>query len=113
MIDIALSHVDKDGGQLYAEMSVPAGSSIHQALALSGWLKLAVLQEFAQWCESHAQAEPNHQAWYVGIYSQKKRLDAVLCDGDRIEIYRALSYDPMTRRKQKSKSHLKSRSAKI
>ncbi|MCL1623150.1 RnfH family protein [Moraxella sp. Tifton1] len=104
MIDIALSYVSLDKEQLYHEMTVPVGTTIHQALMMSGWLDLAVLQEFAAWCQHHAQADPNHKAWYVGIYSQKKRLDTILCAGDRIEIYRSLTHDPMSRRKQKSKS---------
>ncbi|UZA62756.1 RnfH family protein [Moraxella bovis] len=39
--------------------------------------------------------------------AKKKRLDTVLSNGDRVEIYRPLSYDPMARRKCKSKVRLK------
>lgn len=68
---------------------------------------MSALVDFTQWCQDNLETEPNHKAWYVGIYSQKKRLDTLLCDGDRIEIYRPLSYDPMVRRKSKSKVRLK------
>lgn len=113
VIDIALGGVSADGEQLYAELAVPVGTTIHQALIISGWLDLPALQGLGDWCKLNADADPNHKAWRVGIYSQKKRLDAVLCDGDRIEIYRPLTHDPMAKRKQKSKSRMKSKTAKM
>ncbi|MDO4441967.1 MAG: RnfH family protein [Moraxella sp.] len=109
---VALAHVAKEGEQMYAEMDIPSGITIHQALQMSGWLDSPVLSDFADWCLSNQHTDPNHKAWYVGIYGQKKRLDTPLVDGDRVEIYRALSYEPMTRRKQKSKNKLKSKSPK-
>ncbi|MBE9577988.1 MULTISPECIES: RnfH family protein [Moraxella] len=106
ILRISLAYADKDN-QYYQELEVPTHTTIYQALQSSGWLDLPHLAEFALWCHANREHEPNHKAWYVGIYSQKKRLDTVLSDGDRIEIYRPLSYDPMSRRKTKSKVRLK------
>lgn len=97
-INISIAYADMQR-QCYHEYQVPQGSTIYQALEWASWLDLA---DFGTWCMVHQHDEPNHRAWYVGIYSQKKRLDTVLFEGDRIEIYRPLQDDPMTRRKSKS-----------
>ncbi|WII95747.1 RnfH family protein [Moraxella haemolytica] len=110
MVRVALAYVAKQGEQLYTEMDVPDGTTVWQVLQMSGWLDMLILSEFASWCADNQHASPNHKAWYVGIYGQKKRLDTPLHDGDRVEIYRALSYDPMTRRKQKSKKQVRNKS---
>lgn len=107
MIEIALVYAHDDGGQKYAEFAVPSDTTIMQALELSGWLMQAELADFAAWCQQNLAQEPIHRAWFVGVYSEKKRLDYVLKDGDRIEIYRPLSADPMSRRKAKSTKKVK------
>lgn len=38
----------------------------------------------------------------VGIFSRKVALDRVLCDGDRVEIYRPLLADPKEARRQRA-----------
>ena len=110
MIDIAIAYVDEQGQQHYQELSVPAGTTIINALRSSGVLNLPNLPnlaKFTTWCNEHLSCDTNHKAWYVGIYSQKVRLDTVLNAGDRIEIYRPLTIDPMAKRKSKSKVKLK------
>ena len=113
MIAIVIAYVADDGWSFYTEIQVPAKTTIMQALNISGCLKDERFCEFAKWCEQNRQTDPNHKAWYVGVYSQKKRLDAMLFDGDRVEIYRPLSYDPMARRKSRSKTRIKSKSPKM
>ena len=98
-ITISIAYAD-DERQHYGEYQVPQGSTIYQVLAYVDWLGLA---DFAEWCRVHQHSEPIQRMWYVGIYSQKKRLDTVLTQGDRIEIYRPLNDDPMARRKSRSK----------
>ncbi len=78
-----------DAVQFLRALQVPAGTTIEQALALSGiahevpGLDLAALQ--------------------VGIYAKKKELDTVLRAHDRIELYRPLIADPKNaRRRRKS-----------
>ncbi len=107
MIEIAISHVSADGKQYYQELSVPVGTTVMQAIGMSDCCTQDTLAWFGAWCDEHQTDEPNHKAWYVGIYSQKVRLDTVLTDGDRVEIYRALTIDPMAKRKSKSKVTLK------
>lgn len=110
-ITISLAYADK-ATQYYQEFDVPAGTNIYQAIALSGWLELPNLATFGKWCDDNMTTDPNHKAWYVGIYSQKKRLDTMLADGDRVEIYRPLVCDPMTQRKAKSKIATKRKTQK-
>jgi putative ubiquitin-RnfH superfamily antitoxin RatB of RatAB toxin-antitoxin module len=38
----------------------------------------------------------------VGIFSQQKNLDDVVCEGDRVEIYRPLTIDPKEARKARA-----------
>lgn len=104
-IDVAIAYVASDGNQIYQEISLPVGTSIFQALmSFQETLSDNQMASFFQWCVDNQDHDPNHKAWYVGIYSQKKRLDTVLSDGDRVEIYRPLSDDPMMKRKARSKS---------
>ena len=105
-INIALAYADTDR-QYYHELRLPDGTTLYQALVHADWISLPTFIDFGAWCDAHMNANPTHKTWYVGIYSQKKRLDTVLSDGDRVEIYRPLSYDPMARRKSKSNVRLK------
>lgn len=105
MMQVYVAYVGADDGDgaYYQCLDVPVGSSIWQVLQSYDGYVLTNLPQFAQWCQDNLDQDPNHKAWYVGVYSVKQRLDYVLQDGDRVEIYRSLSYDPMTRRKSKSK----------
>lgn len=107
MMTIALVYAHDDGTQKYAELNVPTNTSIIKALELSGWLEMSELADFAHWCRQNHDQNPVHRAWFVGVYSEKKRLDYMLNDGDRIEIYRPLTADPMSRRKAKTKKKVK------
>lgn len=78
-----------DAAQFLRALQVPAGSTIEQAIALSGV----------------AQAVPGFDlaALQVGIYAKKKELGTVLREHDRIELYRPLIADPKhARRRRKS-----------
>lgn len=109
-INIAVVYAGQDT-QKYAEYQVEQGTTILQALQDGGWLAMPELAEFGQWCQDNQHSDPNHRAWYVGVYSVKKRLDESLKDGDRIEIYRSLSADPMSQRQAKSKLKAKQKAA--
>lgn len=101
-ITVAVAYVGLEA-QYYHKLQVASGTNVYQALQLSGVLALPSLADVAVWCQKNQDNDPNHKAWYVGIYSQKCRLDSVLQEGDRVEIYRPLSSDPMAKRKVKSK----------
>lgn len=63
------------------------GTTVAQALRISGF----------------AQQFPDLDVWAlgVGIYGRRVAPDTPLADGDRIEIYRALSFDPKESRRRR------------
>lgn len=69
-------------------LSVPAGTDVGAALRLSGF----------------AQAFPGYpiDAAAVGIFGRRCRIDEAVAQGDRIEIYRPLSFDPMASRRRRA-----------
>jgi len=78
-----------DALQFLRALQVPAGTTIEQAIALSGVLTAAPDIDLA--------------VMQVGIYAKKKTLDTVLREHDRVEIYRPLIADPKNaRRRRKS-----------
>ena len=58
-------------------LQLPAGSTAAQALALAGW---------------------DREGVSLGIWGRKVGPDEVLRDGDRLELYRPLTVDPMQAR---------------
>jgi putative ubiquitin-RnfH superfamily antitoxin RatB of RatAB toxin-antitoxin module len=71
-----------------AEVDVPAGSTVQAALEASGYAR-----QFPELAGT---------ALAVGIYGQRCGMDHVLADGDRIEIYRGLVFDPMESRRRRA-----------
>jgi putative ubiquitin-RnfH superfamily antitoxin RatB of RatAB toxin-antitoxin module len=69
-------------------LTVPQGTSLHDAIKRSG-----LLEE----CK-----EIDLSCCRVGIFGKLKTLDTVVRDRDRIEIYRALSADPMDSRRKRA-----------
>lgn len=68
-------------------LDLPIGSTAAQALAASG-----LLTEFPD-------LAPNRLA--LGIWGKKAGLRQVLCDQDRVEIYRPLRVDPKVARRER------------
>lgn len=76
--------------QFLRALDMDAGSTVQQAIALSG------LQQ--------AMPGIDLAAMTVGIYGKKKTLDTVLREHDRVEVYRPLIADPKhARRRRKAK----------
>lgn len=69
-------------------LQVDAGTTIEQALVLSGVLEQAPQIDLA--------------TVVVGIYAKKKTLDTVLRQHDRIELYRPLQADPKEARRRRA-----------
>jgi len=69
-------------------LMLPAGTSVAQALAASGY----------------DQAFAGQDPWEhgVGIYGHAVRAEDILRDGDRVEIYRPLTFDPMESRRRRA-----------
>jgi uncharacterized protein len=79
--------------QFLRELAVAAGTTVRQAIALSG------LQQ--------AMPGIDLATMQVGIYSKKQTLDTVLREHDRVEIYRPLIADPKhARRRRKAKAQV-------
>lgn len=66
--------------QFWMPIELPEGAKVQEAIERSG-----VLNQFP---------EINLQRQKIGVFSKITTLDAVLEDGDRIEIYRPLTADP-------------------
>ena len=70
------------------ELELPEGANVGDAIEASGlrsaWPRLPV-------DDAH-----------VGIFSRKVRLDTILRDGDRVEIYRPLKIDPKEARRKRA-----------
>ncbi|MGX9698162.1 RnfH family protein [Janthinobacterium lividum] len=69
-------------------LNVPAGTTIEQAVALSGLLREIPAIDLA--------------VNMVGIYGKKKTLDTVLREHDRVEVYRPLQADPKEARRRRA-----------
>lgn len=66
--------------QIWLRLEVPEGSTISEAIALSGLLD--------QYPEIDLETQK------VGIFGKLAKLDAPVKDGDRVEIYRKITADP-------------------
>jgi putative ubiquitin-RnfH superfamily antitoxin RatB of RatAB toxin-antitoxin module len=74
--------------QALITLSVPPGTTVHDALALSGL--------------PDRYPELDIVAGRIGIYGRVVAEDTVLRDGDRVEIYRPLIADPKQARRRRA-----------
>lgn len=84
LIDVEVAYAVPEN-QLILKLRVPAGTTLEQAVRES-----AVLERFPDIDLARNQ---------VGIFGKLNKLDAVLRNGDRVEIYRPLIADPKEVRK--------------
>jgi uncharacterized protein len=75
--------------QILRQLSLPAGSTVIQAVEQSG-----ILQQLPELAFDPAR---------LGIYSRRVAPDDVLHDGDRVEIYRPLTLDPKDARRRRAR----------
>ncbi|KRG35926.1 hypothetical protein AK824_01650 [Psychrobacter sp. P11G3] len=103
LMTVYLAYAEDEQRQHYLALQVRQGTSLYEALAQAGWLEK--FAELAEWCEQVIDVTtPTAKRWHVGIYAQKQPLSYLLQPFDRIEVYRSLSADPMSQRKNKSRS---------
>ncbi len=76
-------------------LQVPAGSTVAQALHLSGWL-----QRFPELAPAVAGAGSD-AAVTLGLWGKPTQPDAILRQHDRLECYRALRVDPKVARRKR------------
>ncbi len=82
--------------QSVVKLDLPEGATIEQAIQLSGLL------------QRHPEIDLSRNK--VGIFGQVQKLDRVLVDHDRVEIYRPIICDPKEVRRQRAKSGSRSES---
>lgn len=70
------------------QVEVATGSTLQDALAASGFR------------EAFPQIDPI--AAGVGVFGIRRQADYVLADGDRVEVYRPLVFDPMESRRRRA-----------
>jgi putative ubiquitin-RnfH superfamily antitoxin RatB of RatAB toxin-antitoxin module len=75
--------------QVLLELEVEPGTTVEQAIAQSGILGRSTQLDVSK--------------LPVGIFGKRARRDALLRDGDRVEIYRPLVADPQTARRQRTR----------
>lgn len=100
LITVYLAYAEDAQSHHYLTLQVNQGATLYETLAQAGWLEQ--FKELAIWCEQVANIiTPAAKLWHVGIYAQKQPLSYQLQPFDRIEVYRSLSADPMSQRKNK------------
>ncbi|WP_324256019.1 RnfH family protein [Niveibacterium sp. 24ML] len=80
-LKVAVAYTEK-GRQAWHNIEVPEGTSVKDAIELSGI--------YAQFPHIDLASQR------VGIFGKAVKLDAALRAGDRVEIYRPIQCDPMT-----------------
>lgn len=102
LITVYLAYAEEAQRQHYLVIEVAGGTSLYEALSQAGWLERFI--DLAKWCEQVKDiTTPTAKRWHVGVYAQKQPLSYILQPFDRIEVYRSLSADPMSQRKNKSR----------
>ena len=78
-IRVEVAYAEPDA-QTIVDVALPAGATIREAI------------EAGQLIHEYPDMDPERHG--VGVWSKLKKLDDVLRDGDRVEIYRPLKADP-------------------
>jgi putative ubiquitin-RnfH superfamily antitoxin RatB of RatAB toxin-antitoxin module len=87
-IRVAVACSPRPGAAVEVDVEVRAGSRALDAIRASGLL------------ERFAEIDISSQS--VGIWGRRAGLDSVLCEGDRVEIYRPLALDPKEARRRRA-----------
>ncbi len=102
LMTVYLAYAEDAERQHYLTVQVIQGATLYETLAQAGWL--TQFEELARWCEQVAEMTTSTaKRWRVGVYAQKQPLNYTLQPFDRVEVYRSLSADPMSQRKNKSR----------
>lgn len=96
-ITVTLAYAQSAENQYLRTIGVPMGSTIETVIGTTGI------------CDAYPEIDLAHNK--VGILSQVLPLSTPVKAGDRVEIYRALTYDPMNARRLRAKGPASCRSA--
>ena len=84
LIQVEVAYAKPDQ-QTLISLNLPSGSSVAQAISASGLLQQCPEIDLSQ--------------QKIGIFGQVCKLDTLLSEGDRVEIYRPLQQNPMDARR--------------
>lgn len=102
LMTVYLAYAENAQRQHYLALQVSHGTSLYEALMQAGWL--SKFPELESWCQEVIDiVTPTAKRWHIGVYAKKQPLNYLLQPLDRIEVYRSLSADPMSQRKNKSR----------
>ncbi len=87
MVNVEVAYATPEQ-QLIVTLILPEGTTVETAIKASG-----LLERFP---------EITHSELNTGIFGVTCKLDQPVCEGDRIEIYRALVHDPKEARRQRA-----------
>lgn len=99
---VEVAYVDSQGKAHLRALNLDGACTLLKAVQLSNLITELPdeLADFANWLNATKPDDaPNHKYWLVGVFSHKKPLNYLVEAGDRIEIYRPLTLDPMNNRK--------------
>lgn len=85
MITVTVAFAPDDKTHLYQRITMPNNATVAMVIALTHWQEIY----------------PSINQYDVGIFSRRVTWDSQVTDGDRIEIYRPLTIDPMRKRKKR------------
>lgn len=83
---VGLAYTDPDD-PIWLQIDIPEGSTLKEAIEASGLLK------------RYPQIDLDKQK--VGIFGKLAKLDTVIKEGDRVEIYRPITADPKKVKRRK------------
>lgn len=92
MVKVELVYIPAEGEAVHLHLSLEAGATVAKALEVSGLFV----------------TNPETRDMRVGIFAKQVSLDKLLKSGDRIEVYRPLTLDPMEKRRAKAKASAQS-----
>lgn len=80
VVEIVVAYAAEPGHELIVGLKVAANATLSEAVEASGLLS--------------RHPEINWSLARLGVWGKTKRADTLVCEGDRIEIYRALVVEP-------------------
>lgn len=88
MISVTVCYARSSGEIWRTAVALPADSTIEQAIAASGVYAACAISAT--------------DIAGTGIFGIRKPADHIVCEGDRVELYRALTFDPMESRRRRA-----------
>lgn len=88
LISVTICYAHSSGEIWRTAVALPAGSTIEQAIAASGVYAACAIE--------------STDIAGTGIFGIRKPADHIVHEGDRVELYRALTFDPMESRRRRA-----------